>query len=69
MTQTPDMTEHTPRILSPEAQRALNEAQARRSALDERLSDLSKTPEIDGRGGLDPVRYTDWEKKGIATDF
>ncbi|MBV9567002.1 MAG: DUF1674 domain-containing protein [Hyphomicrobiales bacterium] len=22
-----------------------------------------------GRGGLDPVRYGDWEVKGIATDF
>jgi hypothetical protein len=22
-----------------------------------------------GRGGLDPTRYGDWEKKGIAVDF
>ena len=22
-----------------------------------------------GRGGLDPTRYGDWEKKGIAIDF
>jgi hypothetical protein len=25
--------------------------------------------EIDGRKGLDPVRYGDWEKSGIAVDF
>ncbi|HTZ67434.1 MAG TPA: DUF1674 domain-containing protein, partial [Roseiarcus sp.] len=22
-----------------------------------------------GRGGLDPVRYGDWEVRGIASDF
>jgi hypothetical protein len=26
-------------------------------------------PEINGRGGLDPVRYGDWEVKGLASDF
>jgi hypothetical protein len=26
-------------------------------------------PEIGGRDGLDPVRYGDWEKGGIAVDF
>ncbi|MFN7598057.1 MAG: DUF1674 domain-containing protein, partial [Cereibacter sp.] len=27
-------------------------------------------PEIGGRiGGPDPVRYGDWEKKGLAVDF
>ncbi len=26
-------------------------------------------PEMGGRGGLDPVRYGDWEKGGIAVDF
>ncbi len=25
--------------------------------------------EIGGREGLDPVRYGDWEKNGIAVDF
>ncbi len=25
--------------------------------------------EINGRGGLEPVRYGDWEVKGIASDF
>jgi len=26
-------------------------------------------PERDGRGGLEPVRYGDWEIKGLASDF
>jgi hypothetical protein len=26
-------------------------------------------PEINGRVGLDPVRYGDWEVKGLASDF
>jgi hypothetical protein len=26
-------------------------------------------PEIGGRSGLDPVRYGDWEKGGVAVDF
>ena len=25
--------------------------------------------ELNGRGGLDPVRYGDWEVKGLASDF
>lgn len=25
--------------------------------------------ELGGRSGLDPVRYGDWENKGIASDF
>ncbi|MCW6029756.1 uncharacterized protein DUF1674 [Stenotrophomonas rhizophila] len=34
---------------------------------------LPETPavplEIGGRGGLDPVRYGDWEKNGRCIDF
>lgn len=26
-------------------------------------------PEVGGRVGLDPVRYGDWERNGIAVDF
>ena len=53
--------------LSPAAQRALAEAQARRKAIDEKTS---KAPaEKGGRGGLDPNRYGDWEIKGITADF
>lgn len=56
-----------PRILSPAAQRALAEAQARRAAALEREADLPK--EVGGRGGNDPARYGDWEVKGLASDF
>ncbi len=55
--------------LSPAAKRALAEAQARREAVDARAAELTKAREINGRGGLEPVRYDDWEVKGIASDF
>ena len=51
--------------LPPEAQRALAEAEARRAA----QKDLSLPRELGGRDGPEPVRYGDWEKKGIAIDF
>jgi hypothetical protein len=55
------------RPLTPAAERALAEAAARRA---ERERAESQTPkETAGRGGLDPVRYGDWEVKGIASDF
>jgi hypothetical protein len=58
----------TPRPpLTPAAQRALAEAEARRRAIDERAASAPK--EVDGRGGLDPNRYGDWEIKGITADF
>jgi hypothetical protein len=28
-----------------------------------------RAKEIHGRNGPDPVRYGDWEKNGIASDF
>ena len=61
--------ETTTRTLSPAAQRALAEAEARRSAIDAKAANLTETREINGRGGLEPVRYDDWEVKGIASDF
>ena len=51
--------------LPPAAQRALAEAEARRAA--EKPVDRPK--ELGGRGGLEPTRYGDWEKDGIAHDF
>lgn len=51
--------------LPPEAKRALAEAEARRKAAQE--PDLPK--ELGGRDGPEPVRFGDWEKKGIAVDF
>ncbi len=57
------------RPLSPQAQRALAEAAERRAAIDARAAELSARQEKDGRGGLEPVRYGDWEVKGLASDF
>ncbi|MFD0916716.1 DUF1674 domain-containing protein [Pseudahrensia aquimaris] len=47
------------------AKRALAEAEARRKAHEAEAAPR----EIDGRKGPDPVRYGDWENKGIASDF
>jgi hypothetical protein len=55
--------------LSEAARRALQEAAARRSAIDARAAEIAKSKEHQGRGGLDPVRYEDWEVKGLASDF
>jgi hypothetical protein len=53
------------RPLTPAAERALAEAEARRRAA--RETDRAK--EVGGRDGPEPVRYGDWEKGGIAWDF
>jgi hypothetical protein len=53
------------KTLTPEAVRALQEAEARRKAAPRQ--DLPT--EINGRGGEEPTRYGDWEKKGLAVDF
>jgi hypothetical protein len=46
------------------ARRALAEAEARRAA-----AAPARERELNGRGGLDPARYGDWEVKGLAADF
>ena len=58
-----------PASLPPQARRALEEAAARRAAQDAEDAATDKQKEIGGRKGPDPVRYGDWEKKGIASDF
>lgn len=70
MTDQPEVTVELP----PAARRALAEAEERRRTAAEAAaetgaeSDLPK--ELGGRkDGLEPVRYGDWEKKGIAIDF
>ena len=55
------------RALTPEARRALAEAEARRQSYREAEARLPK--EIGGRGGKEPGRYGDWEVKGLASDF
>ena len=54
-----------PRPIPPAAQRALAEAEERRRQAEA----LELPPELGGRDGPEPVRYGDWEKKGIAVDF
>lgn len=51
------------------ARRALAEAAQRRAKIDAHQAELTLRKEIAGRGGLDPVRYADWEVKGIISDF
>lgn len=57
------MSEH--QDLPPAALRALAEAEERRKKAQEQ--ELPK--ELGGRDGPEPVRFGDWEKKGIAIDF
>lgn len=60
------MSDDTPkRELPPEAIRALAEAEERRKKA--KHAELPK--EYGGRDGPEPVRYGDYEKKGLAIDF
>ncbi len=54
-----------PPDLPPAARRALAEAEERRRA----ASTAALPPELGGRDGPEPVRYGDWERKGLAVDF
>ncbi|MER8371063.1 DUF1674 domain-containing protein [Mesorhizobium sp. M1409] len=56
-----------PKALTPEARRALAEAEARRIRYLEKEAAAPK--EIGGRGGKEPGRYGDWEVKGLTSDF
>ncbi|MFK5997275.1 MAG: DUF1674 domain-containing protein [Rhodobacterales bacterium] len=47
------------------AMRALAEAQERKKT--EKALDLPS--EVGGRDGPEPIRFGDWERKGIASDF
>ena len=60
--ESPEMDDDLP----PAAKRALAEAEERRKAV-EGKAPLPK--ELGGRDGPEPVRYGDWEKKGLAVDF
>jgi hypothetical protein len=53
------------------AARALAEAKARREAAAAQTSGAREIGprELGGRDGPEPVRYGDWEVKGIASDF
>jgi hypothetical protein len=53
--------------LTPAAQRALAEAEARRQAA--KASVKAAPKELQGPKGPEPTRYGDWESKGISSDF
>ncbi|WP_343080676.1 DUF1674 domain-containing protein [Ostreiculturibacter nitratireducens] len=59
------MSEDPGKDLPPAAQRALAEAEERRK----KQKPLDLPAELGGRDGPEPVRFGDWEKKGIAIDF
>lgn len=59
------MSDETRKDLPPAAQRALAEAEERRKA----SKGVALPTELGGRDGPEPVRFGDWEKKGIAIDF
>ncbi len=53
--------------LSPAAERALAEAEARRLAAEANAKSCRRS--FKGPKGPEPTRYGDWENKGIASDF
>jgi hypothetical protein len=55
-----------PKVLTPQAQRALAEAEARRAS---GLAEARLAKEFQGPKGPEPTRYGDWETKGIVSDF
>ena len=65
------MTEQSPsperKPLTPAAQRALAEAEARRKEAEANAKPRAR--EFQGPKGPEPTRYGDWETKGIASDF
>ncbi|SHI44461.1 hypothetical protein SAMN05444000_101143 [Shimia gijangensis] len=62
MSDTPDQPKPD---LPPAARRALAEAEERRK----KAKAAEMPTELGGRDGPEPVRFGDWEKKGIAIDF
>ncbi|MCB8840654.1 DUF1674 domain-containing protein [Aurantimonas sp. VKM B-3413] len=61
---------HKGRELPPAALRALAEAEERRRrGAAERVQPGELPKELAGREGPEPVRYGDWEKNGIISDF
>jgi hypothetical protein len=53
------------KTLTPEARRALEEAEARRRSMPE----VKLPREVNGRPGPEPTRFGDWENKGLTSDF
>ncbi len=61
----PAASEEKEARLKAAAERALAEAEARRA--ERAAPDLPR--ELGGRDGPEPVRFGDWERKGLAVDF
>ncbi|NNE89579.1 MAG: DUF1674 domain-containing protein [Silicimonas sp.] len=59
------MSETPHKDLPEAAKRALKEAEERRK----NAAEQELPVELGGRDGPEPVRYGDWERKGIAVDF
>jgi hypothetical protein len=51
--------------LTPEARRALAEAERRR----QQQPRIELPREVNGRPGPEPTRFGDWENKGLTSDF
>ena len=65
-----EMAKETPgaapgKPLSPAAKRALEEAATRHAA----AAEAQAAREDGGPAGLEPTRFGDWERKGLAVDF
>lgn len=67
MSETDPIEEAPKKILSPAAKRALAEAEERRKAREAKTE--SRPNEKAGPKGVEPTRYGDWERGGIAYDF
>ena len=65
MTDDPSQQSVPRKPLTPAAERALAEAEARRKA----AAAATPAKEFQGPKGPEPTRYGDWERKGIASDF
>ena len=55
-------------LFEKQANQSLQEAELRKK-LEETKQPTKQKKEIGGPKGLEPIRYGDWEKKGIVYDF
>ena len=46
----------------------IDSSEANKSSVVEK-QDIQQQKEVNGRGGLEPTRYGDWEKNGRCVDF
>lgn len=73
MPDSPPANEPVREPLSPQAERALAEAAARRTKCEQdgaaKLDAGQQPTEHQGPSGPEPTRFGDWERKGIASDF